>query len=139
MTIPRSIQLTLAIIDEAGAWESFRIRVSSIFNGGSIAHPQFEQNRALASLGFRHFVQEIGMGMRSGCAPHQSQNRASGLFKRKHFEHVIITVPDPFGSIGTETDARIDYRIDLEEFVLEKDIYRCWCRQEITFTHVTLT
>lgn len=98
--------------DDAGAYESFRIRVSIIFNGGSIAHPQFEQNRALASLLLRHFVHAIGTGIRSGCAPHQSQNRASELFKRKHFEQVIIIVSDGFVPVGTETDARMDYRID---------------------------
>ena len=46
----------------------------------------------------------IGTDALSGCAPHQSQKRASALFKRKHFEQVII-VPVGLGANGMETVA----------------------------------
>ena len=73
-------------------------------SGGSITQPHVKQNFAYGSFSARHLVHCTGTEARSGCAPHQSQKRASALFKRKHFEHVII-VPFGLGANGMDTVA----------------------------------
>ena len=55
----------------------------------------------------------MGTEALSGCAPHQSQKRASALFRRKHFEQVII-VPVGLGAKGMETVAWTCYSNETE-------------------------
>lgn len=98
------IQLTPPITDAAEIFKSFLRRASITRKGGSITQPHVKQNFAYGSFCARHFVHCNGTEDFSGWAPHQSQKRASALFKRKHFEHVII-VPIGLGAKGTETVA----------------------------------
>ena len=91
------------MIDEAGIDKSFLNCESITRKGVSITHPHDVQNLALGSLLARHFVHETGIEGFSGYDPHQSQNRASILFTREHFEQVIIVSV----SMGTDTEARI--------------------------------
>ncbi len=120
------LELTLAIIDEAGIVKSFLRRVSRTRNGGSITHPHDKQNFACGSLLLRHFVHWIDIDILSGCAPHQSQKRASALFKREHLEHVIIAA-GALCAVGTETDARICYRNQIRNSKARQqfEFYRC--------------